>query len=162
MDKFDFDARIFSSADVASICILTERELERAVDSERSLLQLKFFETNRVGGKPREFCINDVLKIATFYALIRLGFNRKNIGHFCNHVAGRAHATMLGFISRNSNEVSYLYTNRAGEMQISQSYTENILDVDAHCFVTVKTDQIIRHVFAQMQAVIAEREIEKQ
>lgn len=148
----------FSSVDMAAICLLTERELERAIDSSRSLLDLQFLKTCRTTGKPRQFGASDVIKIAALFALSRLGFHRKDVGKICTHVAGRAHAVAMGCVSTNQNEVFYIWVDRAGELQQSLSHTKNVLHVDAPCAVHFKVDQFIRQVFAQMQAVLAARQ----
>ena len=84
------DDRQFLSTDVCNVLGINLKQLEHAIDPNRSIVSLRIHNEQRLQGKRRVFCGEDVLKIGTVFATNPTGFPQKFAHTLADDVARRA------------------------------------------------------------------------
>ncbi len=151
------DARQFLSTDVCSVVGINAKQLEHVVDPKRDIVQLTVHQDTRTHGKRRLFSGNDVLKIATVFAINGIGFPQRWAYQISEEVARRAGNRLVG-LDLSPNLILACYPIQDGKdwarVPIYDGMKEEPKLPIAVQFIQI--DRLIDETLAKLRAVIAE------
>lgn len=150
----------FTSEDAMSICGVSKKQLEHAIDPARTILRLSIHNRERVKGRRRMFTGGDILKIAALFAASAVGFPARWFRVLADDVERRA-IVRIGGGDLTPNLAYATWPMRDGE-DWARTALHDALTVPPKlpsAVIIIAVDQLIDQTIAKLEAVIAEQPI---
>lgn len=149
----------FISAEVCSIAGINAKQLEHAINPERSILNLSIHGASRIQGKRRLFTGDDVLQIVALFQSNAIGFPQRFAATLCNQVSRRAFGRLSGLDS-TPNLVIATYPMKDGDWAVVYLH-EGMTDEPPLpiCLQLIHVDRLIDETLAKLRAVEADEPI---